>query len=149
MLRNLYSFAAGAATITAVIVGAAARPAAFVGIGFALALALVAIAGRLIGARRLSLLFAKLDRNAQATPAAAQSRPQTRRRPVERPTAPAAPSAAPRWTETEREVISALMNLGTRKPTATAATAAATKEAPQEFKPMFLAALRLTRSTAA
>jgi hypothetical protein len=126
MLRYALTYLAGAATVTVVCLTTGGMNVTFFALGAAAALAGVALVLRAIGAARLARLFGSLAD--QPAPRAAVARP------VE---APAAASSV------ERDVVSALANLGIRRTVATAAVSAARAQAPQQFEPLFRASLDL------
>lgn len=100
-------------------------------LGFVVALAVVGIIGRLVGAARLARVFGAL---------AGRPRPRTANRSTN-----AAPAVMP--TPVEADVIAALVNLKADGAAARRATAEAATRAPQQFEPLFNAALSIVRGS--
>lgn len=98
-------------------------------LGFVVALAVVGIIGRLVGAARLARVFGAL---------AGRPRPRTAKCSTS-----AVPAVMP--TAVEADVIAALVNLKAEGAAARRATAAAAHRAPQQFEPLFNAALAILR----
>ena len=100
-------------------------------LGFVVALAVVGIICRLVGAARLARVFGALaGRPVKISRAVKKSAPL---------------SAVP--TAVEADVIAALVNLKAEGAAARRATAAAAERAPQEFEPLFNAALAILRGS--
>lgn len=104
--------------------------AAFV-LGFVVALAVVGIIGRLVGAARLARVFGALA--GRPRPRTAKGSTNAARPPAVMPTA------------VEADVIAALVNLKADGAAARRATATAAQRAPQDFQPLFNAALATLR----
>lgn len=98
-------------------------------LGFVVALAVVGIIGRLVGAARLARVFGALAGRRVKNQQAVKN--------------PAALSAVP--TPVEADVIAALVNLKATPAAARRATATAAKQAPAQFEPLFNAALATLR----
>lgn len=133
MLRNAFSFLAGAATVTAAVLATGSSARFIFTLGFMAALALVGILVYAVGYNRV----ARIAKTRAPRPSGSrQNAPQ----PISAPKPPSAPATS--LSPVESEVVSALMNMGSRKPAAIVATRAAAAIAPQEFEPLFLAAVR-------
>lgn len=102
-------------------------------LGFMAAIASAVAVGGLLGSARLSRLFALLDASRTAN----------------RSTRAVAKMEAPEPSAIEADVITALVTLKAPAAAARQATLAASRTAPQEFEPLFQAALALIPRNAA
>jgi hypothetical protein len=125
MAKCLVAFMCGAATITACVVASGLQAWALVLLGAAMATMLYGVIGFAIGARRLgrSIEWISRRRTHRASRTARGVRNIVRRSPV------------------EEDVVSALVHQGVARRVALKATLDAASEAPQEFEPLFKAAL--------
>jgi hypothetical protein len=144
-MKYLYSFAAGAAFVTAAVVLTGARSLTIFSLGFLSAVALTFLLCRLIGAARLTRLLSGAQEPARA--AAPAERPAAG--PVAAPQAATRPAAVTPINFLDEELISALTNLKVARKVAAAAVREAHAQAPAEFEPLFRAALNIVRSKAA
>jgi len=134
MLKFAIAFFCGAATVTSVVVATGVRTSGLVMLGFVATNILYGLVICAVRPRRLGRLLLRLSGEPQQLkPGGALSK---------RP--------AVRSSEVEQQVISALVCQGAKPSTARKATTHAALNTPQEFEPLFKAAIRLlTSSTAA
>lgn len=140
MLSNMLSALAGAAAVTAAVLLSGANARFVFALGFLAAIVVLAAAVYLIGAANVARGFNAFARWQNSRPlrqvAARQDAPPAVRARKE------PPAAATALSPLEREVVSALMNMGSRKPAAIAAATAARNSGAQDFESLFRAALR-------
>jgi hypothetical protein len=133
MLRFAIAFFCGAAIVTSFVVATGVRTSALVMLGFVATNILYGLIICVVHPRRLGrLLLALSGERQQVKPGGA-----VRKR------------AAVRASEVEQQVISALVCQGAKPSTARKATTHAALNAPQEFEPLFRAAVALLISSAA
>jgi hypothetical protein len=133
MLRFAIAFFCGAATVTSFVVATDVRTSGLVILGFVATNILYALIICTVRPRRLGRLLLLLSGE--------------RRQP--KPRGPVRKHAAVRASEVEQQVISALVCQGAKPSTARKATAHAALNSPQEFEPLFKAAIALLTSSAA
>ena len=138
MERNLYSFVAGAGVVTLFVVFSGGYSFTLFSLGFISAAVLAVVFARAIGAARLAAWLGKVAEVSQTT--AAPNRPRTRAAAVSRDLPQGVAAVAP-MTAIERDVISALINLGTKRKDAAEAVSKARAAAAAEFEPLLKAAL--------
>jgi hypothetical protein len=134
--RLAIAYLAGAASITGFVLATGGHTLTLFALGFFAALAFVAIVGRFLGAERVIEIIARLS-----TPSG------RRRRQVELTGRKTAPVAMP--SSVEREVASALVNLGTPGRRAQQLAAAAAASSPDDFEAMFRTAISLSNRKSA
>ena len=134
LLRFAIAFFCGAATVTSVVVATGVRTSGLVMLGFVATNILYGLVICAVRPRRLGTLLLRLSGEPQ------QLKPgggALRKRP------------AVRASEVEQQVISALVCQGAKPSTARKATTHAALNTPQEFEPLFKAAIALLRSSTA
>ena len=125
MLKNLLAFFFGTVTVTSFVVASGARASWLVMVGFIIATLCYGLLAAVIGPRRLVqfLLWIAGER--------------------EKPRRTSRTGALARKSEVEQDVISALIQQGASRRAAAKAAADAKLKAPEEFEPLFKAAVGL------
>jgi len=131
MLRFAIAFFCGAATVTIFVVATGVRASGLVMLGFVATNVLYGLVICAVRPRRLGRLLVRLSGERQQLKRAVRK------------------GAAVRASEVEQQVISALVCQGAKPRMARKATTDAALNAPQEFEPLFKAAVALLTSSAA
>ena len=125
MMKCFLAFISGAVTVTGFVVATGARTGGLVALGFVAATIFFGLFVRIIGHRRLVRLLSWIFREPEhPTPRRVSRR-----------------STAAGQSKVELEVVSALVHQGATRNAAVKATADAASQTPQEFEPLFRAAV--------
>lgn len=140
MLRYLFAYLAGAATVTAFVLATGGTNLTLFALGVLAAVAVFCLACRALGAARLVRWLGGVPKD--------PPRKQARQRALKRPTACPTVGQVGRAVvgqvgQLEQEVASALTNLGVGAKVAAACARAAAGRAAHEFEPMFKVAVDL------